>query len=116
VNPWKRENTRKNKLALIWQRISEGSNDTPTNDKGSCQLLFTNLQLFFRGCGAYGGLFLGIATVDIPLASNQVRKNLLPPRVLSRDLKMVIQSTSGNSNQNRFLLDVIFVSLQIIST
>ena len=83
MNPWKGENTRKNKLALISQRISEGSNDTPTNDKGSCQLLFTNLQLFFRGWGggggACGGLFPGIATVDIPLASNQVRKKLLAP-------------------------------------
>lgn len=30
--------------------------------------------------GAFGGLFLGIATVDIPLASNQVRKKSLAPQ------------------------------------
>lgn len=39
------------------------------------------LQIYscFSGC-ACGGLFLGIGTVDIPLASNQVRKKPLAPQ------------------------------------
>ena len=46
----------------------------------------------FPGVGAArGGLFLGIATVDIPLASNQVRKKTPAPH------GTVMRSKDGNT-------------------